>query len=151
MHTEELSIPPQETDQLRELYRMLQLGVPKLTGPGGEEMSLPVSVYSILKEVARNMQMGRPVSIVPKREQMTTQMAANILGCSRPHLVKLLEGKEIPFQKIGMHRRVQYEDLMAYQRRRDQARRSALEGMAKDAIRDGNYVGVSISDGGSDE
>jgi len=151
MLTEERLVPSEEVEQLRELYRMLQLGTPKLLGPGGEEMLLPVSVYSILKEVARNMQMGRAVSVMPTREQLTTQKAANVLGCSRPHLIKLLDAGEIPFQKIGLHRRVSYQDLMAYRNARDIARKNALTTLAKEAVRSGSYEGFAIPDGGSDE
>ena len=48
---------------------------------------------------------------------MTTQAAADILGCSRPHLVKLLEQGEISYTKIGKHRRVRFEDVMNYKGR----------------------------------
>lgn len=37
------------------------------------------------------MSQGKPISIVPLATEVTTQSAAEILGCSRRHLVKLLE------------------------------------------------------------
>jgi excisionase family DNA binding protein len=40
-----------------------------------------------------------------------------MLGCSRPHLVSLLEKGEIEFTKVGKHRRLRYEDVMSYKRR----------------------------------
>lgn len=42
---------------------------------------------------------------------MTAPAAAELLGCSRPHF---LEAGYIPFTKIGQHRRVRYEDVLAY-------------------------------------
>jgi excisionase family DNA binding protein len=48
---------------------------------------------------------------------MTTQAASEMLGCSRPHLVSLLEKGEIEFTKVGKHRRLRYEDVMSYKRR----------------------------------
>jgi excisionase family DNA binding protein len=57
---------------------------------------------------------GKPISIVPIAAEMTTQAAAEFLGCSRPHLVKLLEEGKIPFTKVGKHRRVKFEDISIY-------------------------------------
>lgn len=147
----ETLVPAEEREQLRELYRMLQLGSPRLVGPLGDEMPLPVSIYDILKEVARNMLAGKAVSVVPRRELFTTQMAAVMLGCSRPHVIKLLESGDIPFQKIGMHRRVQYDDLLAYQRKRDEERHAALNALAQEMMSSGKYVGHPPEEGGSDE
>jgi excisionase family DNA binding protein len=48
---------------------------------------------------------------------MTTQAAAELIGCSRPHLVKLLESGEINFTKVGKHRRVMYEDVIEYKKK----------------------------------
>lgn len=47
---------------------------------------------------------------------MTTQAAAELQSCSRPHMVKLLESGDIPFTKVGKHRRVKYEDVVAYKK-----------------------------------
>ena len=53
---------------------------------------------------------------MPIATEMTTQAAAELLGCSRPHFVKLLENGEIPFTKVGRHRRVKFEDVMNYKK-----------------------------------
>ena len=37
-----------------------------------------------------------------------------MLGCSRPHVVKLLESGKIKFTKVGKHRRIRYEDIVVY-------------------------------------
>lgn len=60
------------------------------------------------------MSEGQPVSIVPIAAEFTTQAAAEFLGCSRPHLVKLLEEGQMPFTKVGRHRRIKFEDLRNY-------------------------------------
>ena len=57
---------------------------------------------------------------------MTTQAAADIIGCSRPHLVKLLEEGVIPFSKVGRHRRVRIEDVVAYKKQMKEKQRQAL-------------------------
>lgn len=47
---------------------------------------------------------------------MTTQAADDMIGCSRPHFVKLLEEGAIPFTKVGKHRRVKVEDVMSFKK-----------------------------------
>ena len=57
---------------------------------------------------------GKLISIVPIATEVTTQAAAEILGCSRPHLVKLLEEGKIPFTKVGKHRRILFDNIVKY-------------------------------------
>jgi excisionase family DNA binding protein len=72
------------------------------------------------------MAQGNPISIIPVKSELTTQAAADLLGCSRPHVVKLLENGTIPFTKVGRHRRVLYDDVLAYQKSLKAAQKQAL-------------------------
>ncbi len=63
------------------------------------------------------MSQGKPISIVPLATEVTTQKAAEILGCSRPYLVKLLEEGKIEYTKVGKHRRIKYEDVIDYKKK----------------------------------
>lgn len=82
-----------------------------------EKIKLPLTALKFLNEILKSMSEGKPISIVPVATEVTTQKAAEILGCSRPHLVKLLEDGVISYTKIGKHRRVKYEDIMIYQKK----------------------------------
>ncbi len=57
--------------------------------------------------------------------ELTTQQAADILGVSRPTLVKLLEDGTMPFRTIGVYRRIKAAEVFAYldeeRRRQDSA------------------------------
>jgi excisionase family DNA binding protein len=54
-----------------------------------------------------------------------------MINVSRPYLIKLLESNQIPFRKVGRHRRIRYEDLMAYMRIDDLKRREAADKLAE--------------------
>ena len=58
---------------------------------------------------------------------------ANLLNVSRPYLVKLLEQGELNFTKVGTHRRIQFEDLMAYKRMRREQSERAMEELVEQA------------------
>lgn len=79
-----------------------------------EKIKIPLEALRLFAKILKAMSQGNPISIVPIATEMTTQAAAEFLGCSRPHLVKLLETGKIPFIKIGKHRRVKFEDLSRY-------------------------------------
>jgi excisionase family DNA binding protein len=79
-----------------------------------EKIRIPLKALKLLAKILKVTGQGKPISIVPIATEMTTQAAAEYLGCSRPHLVKLLEEGKIAFTKIGKHRRVKYEDVLNY-------------------------------------
>lgn len=81
-----------------------------------EKIRIPLSVLKLMAKILKETSLGRPVSIVPVATEVTTQAAAEIIGCSRPHLVKLLETGKIKFTKVGKHRRIRYEDVIAYKK-----------------------------------
>lgn len=82
-----------------------------------EKIRIPLNSLKLLAKILKITSQGKPVSIVPIATEMTTQAAADLLGCSRPHLVKLLEEGAIEYTKVGKHRRVKFEDVMAYKKR----------------------------------
>ena len=148
---EPIALPESEGMQIRELNRMLQGGTPALVGAGGEKLKLPDAVFRLLKDIVRNMQLGRAIILIPENQQLTTQRAADLLGVSRPHLIKLLEAGELPYHKAGSHRRIYLRDLVGYQKRRDAERKRALDRIAKEAYEAGLYDRTGIPDGGEDE
>ncbi|MDR9405220.1 MAG: helix-turn-helix domain-containing protein [Halothece sp. Uz-M2-17] len=107
----------------------------KLVQDNGEEatLELPASVLHLLTEMLSQMAQGNAVTLLPIHAELTTQEAANLLNVSRPHLVKLLETGEIPFRKVGRHRRVRFEDLMEYKDRIDQKRMAVLDELTAQA------------------
>lgn len=97
----------------------------------GKNLILPRMALALLRDLLTEMAQGNAVTVVPTHAELTTQEAANLLNVSRPHLVKLLEGGQIPFTKAGAHRRIRYQDLMAYKQQRDQASHKLLDELAE--------------------
>jgi excisionase family DNA binding protein len=97
-----------------------------------EKIRIPLKALKLLVEILKATSQGIPISIVPLATELTTQSAADFLGCSRPHLVKLLENGEIPFTKVGRHRRVKYEDVVDYKKKLKEEQKRRLIQMMKD-------------------
>jgi excisionase family DNA binding protein len=119
--------------------RSAQHRLPKLVGPGGETIEIPLSVFRVLQRIVTYMVQGKAFSVIPYDQTLTTQEAADLLNVSRPFLIKLLESGELPFVKVGTHRRVQYGDLLAYKDRRHKERRKALADIANISQEAGEY------------
>ena len=89
-------------------------------------LDIPASALRLLLEILAEIGQGNAVAVTPIHSEITTQEAANILNVSRPFLIQLLEKGEIPFYKVGSHRRVKYLDVINYKEHIDTERREAL-------------------------
>ena len=98
-----------------------------------EPLELPASAVALLMDILEAMAAGRGVMIIPENAELTTVQAAEVLNVSRPFLIKLLEENAIPFRKVGKHRRVRMEDVMAYKERIDHEREAILDHLAEEA------------------
>lgn len=96
-------------------------------------VQIPTAALRLLLEALTEIGQGNAVSILPIHAELTTQEAADVLNVSRPFLVQLLEKGDMPFHKVGTHRRVRYQDVIAYKTHIDAQRHQALDELAAQA------------------
>ena len=94
---------------------------------GTETVDIPTPAVRLLREVLDQMAHGRGVALMPLHAELTTRQAAELLQVSRTHLVQLLDEERIPCRRVGTHRRVRVEDILAYRQETESRRRQALD------------------------
>ncbi|MDE0033243.1 MAG: excisionase family DNA-binding protein [Deltaproteobacteria bacterium] len=100
-------------------------------------IELPAGAVKLLLGVLEAMADGRGVTVIPEGAELTTVQAAEVLNVSRPFLIKLLEENAIPHRKVGKHRRVRMEDVIAYKEAIDREREQVLDQLTRDAQEQG--------------
>ncbi len=133
----ETFLPGRHPEQLAQILQLLRppVAADQTTGPryflsgadSGEQVEIPAEVHQVLHQVVEAMRQGLAVTVVPQTMVLTTQQAADLLGVSRPTLIKLLVDDQIPDDRIGTHRRHQLRDLLTYRNERRAAQYAALE------------------------
>lgn len=103
------------------------------------KLQIPSRALELFNEILKAMSQDKPIAIVPIATEVTTQKAAEILGCSRPHLVKLLENGKLDFIKVGRHRRIKFEDVVNYKQKMKAEQKSRLVEMMHNDEELGGY------------
>lgn len=108
--------------------------VVKLKIQGTDELvSIPLKALKLLTSILTNMAEGKSIALMPTDAEISTQQAAEILNVSRPHIIKLLEKGDIPYKKVGSHRRILLQDILEYEAKFKKKRRKQLNKLAAEA------------------
>ena len=128
-----------ELPAYRQMEALLCRNDARLTGPEGERTEIPPGLYRLMLKATRLLAANKVVMISAIDKHLTTQQAANLLGVSRPTLVKLLEDGTIPYRRVGRHRRIDYADVMAHRERTHQKQRTIARELTQDGEEMGGY------------
>ncbi|MBC2586920.1 helix-turn-helix domain-containing protein [Rhodococcus aetherivorans] len=88
---------------------------------------VPAELAGILAEVVRIVAAGGVVTVGSMPEELTTTAAAELLGISRPTLMKLVRERQLAAHKVGTHTRLHTCDVLAYREQLRQRQRQALQ------------------------
>jgi excisionase family DNA binding protein len=110
----------------------LQVKIPR-KNKSEQTVTLPASAVRLLVRILAEMADGNAVTLIPIHAELTTQQAAQMLGVSRPFLIKLLETGQLGCRKVGTHRRILFSDLLEYKRKTDAQRSKALDQLSAQA------------------
>lgn len=96
-----------------------------------DRIELPRSVHQALTKVVAALHAGKAVTIAPQTMKLTTQQAADLLGVSRPTVVRLIADRTLPAERIGNRHRLLLDDVLTY---REQRRTRQYEALAATAV-----------------
>jgi excisionase family DNA binding protein len=137
---EQTVLPPKDAEALAEIERVLRSKAAAVTLAGGKrEAALPDELRAVMTNVVMALRRGQAITLAPHALRLTTQQAADLLGVSRPTLIKLLEDGKVPYETPNRHRRIQLIDLLNYQASRRGERRETLRDLAREAQDLGAY------------
>lgn len=129
---------PGERETLAEIHSFIEAheqahGIrpePRYLLAGAEEhenVEIPKAVFDVLRQVVEAMNAGRAVTVAPQSQKLTTQQAADLLGVSRPTVVKLIDEGTLPAETPAKRRRLlRLEDVLEYRRRRREEQYRAI-------------------------
>lgn len=95
--------------------------------PAGLRSVVPANLAGVLTEVVRIVAAGGTVTIGSMPEELTTTSAADLLGISRPTLMKLVRDGQLAAHKVGTHTRLNTADVLAHRDGLRERRRAALQ------------------------
>jgi excisionase family DNA binding protein len=91
----------------------------------GQEIVLSAHLVDAVRFVLSGLTQG-DLSIRSMPDELTSTTAADLLGISRPTLMKLVADGELESHKVGSHHRFAYREVVDLGRRRRAAQRDAF-------------------------
>ncbi|MEX3631823.1 helix-turn-helix domain-containing protein [Rothia sp. LK2492] len=99
-----------------------------------EDLVAKVSAHSslllLVNTVLSAQASGEAVEFYKEDSELSPNRAAELIGMSRPFLLRFLRSGELKSHKVGTHQRIKMSDLKEFQDRRLKAQREVTEALA---------------------
>ena len=121
-----LAVTERQGQQARELFE--RTPSPRLRADSeGTTFVIPEALRDLLVRVIETVAEGGSVTLQTLPDELTTTVAADQLGVSRPTLMRMIRDGEIKAHKVGTHHRLRLADVQDFRRARLQRQRAAFE------------------------
>jgi len=107
----------QTVDDIKDIRANIALNV------DGRNVDLPKDVSVIVTTVLESLSKGSRGVISTTPKELRTTAAAEMLGISRPTLLKLVREGELPSHKVGAHHRFLLNDVLEYRDKQQEIKR----------------------------
>ena len=107
--------------------RRIALVEEQADGSDSVRLEVPPATLRLLSQILALMARRQPFVLYPESSELTTKQAAEVLGVSRPFLIRVLEAGVIPYRKVGRHRRVLTKDVLSYKQTTQINRQAAMD------------------------
>ena len=87
-----------------------------LSVSGMESEQMGDALNQVISRVLRALAQGQSIDIQPVPRDLTTTVAAQRIGISRPMLMKAIRSGELPAHKVGSHFRIRPEDADTFRK-----------------------------------
>ncbi|PPF13164.1 DNA-binding protein [Rathayibacter sp. AY1E3] len=94
---------------------------------GDRTIPLQENVSSFLRFILEQAAEGASFSIASRPEELTSTVAADLVGVSRPTLMKMAREGLVPSIRVGTHTRFKSADIEEFLRARSEARAAAFK------------------------
>lgn len=101
--------------------------------PESAAVELPQEARALLLRILGHMANGDAVTVVPVAAEVTAQQAAEILGVSRPFVIRLVDEGKLACRLVGTHRRIPLADLLAFKQANRAERRAIAAELTAEA------------------
>lgn len=102
--------------EAREILKNSEETTIELTVSGRESQQLGDALNQVIQHVLHALANGQSIDVQPVPQDLTTTVAAQRIGISRPTLMKAIRSGELPAYKVGSHFRIRTQDADAFRK-----------------------------------